>query len=107
MEFTLTMYCYDRKFFLFRILNSSIEEVAKFIADDLTFKFNYCDTFFSRYIRCTCRLKKVVDDDENTIFEFSVKINRRNNDMASLLIDTLYEVAYEYIGELNVEVEIK
>ena len=46
MEFTLTMNCYDRKFFLFRILNSSIEEVAKSIADDLTFKFNYCDTFF-------------------------------------------------------------
>ena len=106
MEFTLTMNCYDRKFFLFRILNSSIEEVANSIADDLTFKFNYCDTFFSRYIRCTCRLKKVVDD-ENTIFEFVVKINRRNNDMAPLLIDTLYEVAYEYIGELNVEVEIK
>ena len=106
MEFTLTMYCYDRKFFLFRMLNSSIEEVAKSIADDLTFKFNYCDTFFSRYIRCTCRLKKVVEDD-NTIFEFSVKINRGNNDIVPLLIDTLYEVAYEYIGELNVEVEIK
>lgn len=106
MEFTLTMYCYDRKFFLFRILNSSIEEVAKSIAQDLTFKFNYCDTFFSRYIRCTCRLKKVVDD-ENTIFEFSVKINRRNNDMASLLIDTLYEVAYEYLDGYDAEVEIK
>ena len=106
MEFTLTMNCYDRKFFLFRVLNSSIEEVAKSIADDLTFKFNYCDTFFSRYIRCTCRLKKVVDD-ESTIFEFSVKINRKNNDIAPLLIDTLYEMAYEYIGELNVEVEIK
>ena len=106
MEFTLTMNCYDRKFFLFRILNSSIEEVAKSIADDLTFKFNYCDTFFSRNIRCSCYLKKVIDD-ESTIFEFSVKINRRNNNMASFLIDTLYEVAYEYIGELNVEVEIK
>ena len=106
MEFTLTMYCYDRKFFLFRILNSSIEEVAKSIAQDLTFKFNYCDTFFSRDIRCTCRLKKVVDD-ESTIFEFSVKINRRNNDMASLLIDTLYEVAYEYLDGYDAEVEIK
>ena len=106
MEFTLTMYCYDRKFFLFRILNSSIEEVAKSIADDLTFKFNYCDTFFSKYIRCACRLKKVVDD-ESTIFEFSVKINRRNNDMASLLIDTLYEVAYEYLDGYDAEVEIK
>ena len=107
MEFTLTMYCYDRKFFLFRILNSSIEEVAKSIAQDLAFKFNYCDTFFSRYIRCTCRLKKVVDDDENTIFEFLVKINCRNNDMASLLIDTLYEVAYEYLDGYDAEVEIK
>lgn len=106
MEFTLTMYCYDRKFFLFRILNSSIEEVAKSIADDLTFKFNYCDTFFSRYIRCTCRLKKVVDD-ESTVFEFSVKVNRRNNDMASLLIDTLYEAAYEYLDGYDAEVEIK
>ena len=106
MEFTLTMYCYDRKFFLFKILNSSIEEVAKSIADDLTFKFNYCDTFFSRYIRCTCRLKKVVDD-ENTIFEFLVKINRRNNDMVPLLIDTLYEVAYEYLDGYDAEVEIK
>lgn len=106
MEFTLTMYCYDRKFFLFRVLNSSIEEVAKSIAQDLAFKFNYCDTFYSRKIRCACYLKKVVDD-ENTIFEFVVKINRWNNDMAPLLIDTLYEVAYEYIGELNVEVEIK
>ena len=107
MEFTLTMYCYDRKFFLFRMLNSSIEEVAKSISDYFTFQLNYRDTFFSNYIRCTCRLEKVVDDDENTIFEFSVKINRRNSNMASLLIDTLYEVAYEYIGELNVEVEIK
>lgn len=107
MEFTLTMYCYDRKFFLFRILNSSIEEVAKSIAQDLAFKFNYCDTFFSRCIRCTCRLKKVVDDDENTIFEFSVKINRRNNDMASLLIDALYEAAYEYLDGYDAEVEIK
>ena len=106
MEFTLTMYCYDRKFFLFRVLNSSIEEVAKSIADDLTFKFNYCDTFFSRYIRCTCYLKKVVDD-ENTIFEFSVKINRRNNDMASLLIDTLYEVAYEYLDGYDAEITIE
>ena len=106
MEFTLTMYCYDRKFFLFRVLNSSIEEVAKSIADDLTFKFNYCDTFFSRYIRCACRLKKVVDD-ENTIFEFSVKINRRNNDMASLLIDTLYEVAYEYLDGYDAEITIE
>ena len=107
MEFTLTMYCYDRKFFLFRMLNSSIEEVAKSIADDLTFKFNYCDTFFSRYIRCTCRLKKVVDDDENTIFEFSVKINRRNNDMASLLIDTLYKAAYEYLDGYDAEITIE
>ena len=106
MEFTLTMNCYDRKFFLFRILNSSIEEVAKSIAQDLAFKFNYCDTFFSRYIRCTCRLKKVVEDD-STIFEFSVKINRRNNDMAPLLIDTLYEVAYEYLDGYDAEVEIK
>ena len=106
MEFTLTMYCYDRKFFLFRILNSSIEEVAKSIADDLTFKFNYCDTFFSRYIRCTCSLKKVVDD-ASTIFEFSVKINRRKNDMVPLLIDTLYEVAYEYLDGYDAEVEIK
>ena len=106
MEFTLTMNCYDRKFFLFKILNSSIEEVAKSIADDLTFKFNYCDTFFSRYIRCTCRLKKVVDD-ESTIFEFSVKINRRNNDMASLLIDTLYKVAYEYLGGYDAEITIE
>ena len=106
MEFTLTMNCYDRKFFLFRILNSSIEEVAKSIAQDLTFKFNYCDTFYSRKIRCSCYLKKVVEDD-STIFEFLVKINRRNNDIAPLLIDTLYEVAYEYIDEHNVEVEIK
>ena len=106
MEFTLTMNCYDRKFFLFRILNSSIEEVAKSIAQDLAFKFNYCDTFFSRYIRCTCRLKKVVEDD-STIFEFSVKINRRNNDMASLLIDTLYEVAYEYLDGYDAEITIE
>ena len=106
MEFTLTMYCYDRKFFLFRMLNSSIEEVAKSIADDLTFKFNYCDTFFSRYVRCTCRLKKVVDD-ENTIFEFLVKVNRRNNDMTSLLIDTLYEVAYEYLDGYDAEITIE
>ena len=106
MEFTLTMYCYDRKFFLFRVLNSSIEEVAKSIADDLTFKFNYCDTFFSRYIRCTCRLKKVVDD-ESTIFEFSVKINRRNNNTASFLIDTLYEVAYEYLDGYDAEITIE
>ena len=106
MEFTLTMNCYDRKFFLFRMLNSSIEEVAKSIADDLTFKFNYCDTFFSRYIRCTCRLKKVVED-ESTIFEFSVKVNRRNNDMASLLIDTLYKVSYEYLDGYDAEITIE
>lgn len=106
MEFTLTMNCYDRKFFLFRILNSNIEEVAKSIADDLTFKFNYCNTFFSRYIRCTCRLKKVVEDD-STIFEFLVKINCRNNDMASLLIDTLYEVAYEYLEGYDAEITIE
>lgn len=106
MEFTLTMNCYDRKFFLFRILNSSIEEVAKSIAQDLTFKFNYCDTFYSRKIRCTCYLKKVVEDD-STIFEFLVKINRRNNDIVPLLIDTLYEVAYEYLNGYDAEITIE
>lgn len=106
MEFTLTMICYDRKFFLFRVLNSSIEEVAKSIAQDLTFKFNYCDTFFSKYIHCTCYLKKVVED-ESTTFEFLVKINRRSNDIVPLLIDTLYKVAYEYLDGYDAEVEIK
>ena len=106
MEFTLTMNCYDRKFFLFRILNSSIEEVAKSIAQDLTFKFNYCDTFYLRKIRCSCYLKKVVEDD-STIFEFSVKINCRNNNIASLLIDTLYEVGYEYLEGYDAEITIE
>ena len=106
MEFTLTMNCCDRKFFLFRILNSSIEEVAKSIAQDLAFKFNYCDTFYLRKIRCTCYLKKVVEDD-STIFEFLVKINRRNNDIVPLLIDTLYEVAYEYLNGYDAEITIK
>lgn len=105
-EFTLTMVCYDRKFFLWKMPNSSIEEVARFIAEDLTFEFYYCDAFYSQQITCTCYLKKVVDDD-CTIFEFSVKTNCKNDDMVPLLIDTLYEVTYEYIGEYNVEVEIK
>lgn len=106
MEFTLTMYCYDRKFVPFRMLNSRMEEVARFIAEDLTFEFNYCDTFYSRKIRCICYLKKVVDNG-CTIFEFSVKTNCKNDDMVPLLIDTLYEVAYEYLDGYDAEVEIK
>ena len=112
-EFTLTMICYDKYEFFWSVLRSRMNEIkrffaeiAKLIAEDLTFEFNYCDALYSRKIRCAKKKKKVADND-CTIFEFSVKTNRRNNDIAPLLIDTLYEVAYEYIGELNVEVEIK
>lgn len=112
-EFTLTMICYDKYEFFWSVLRSRMNEVerffaeiAKLIAEDLTFEFNYCDAFYSRQIRCACYLKKVVDND-CTIFEFSVKTNCKNDDMVPLLIDTLYEVTYEYIDEHNVEVEIK
>ena len=105
-EFTLTMICYDKYEFFWSVLRSRMNEVERFFAEDLTFEFNYCEAFYSRKIRCACYLKKVVDDD-CTIFEFSVKTNCKNDDMVPLLIDTLYEVAYEYIDEYNVEVEIK
>ena len=105
-EFTLTMICYDRKFSLWKMLKSRIEEAARFIAEDLTFEFNHCDVFYSRQIRCFCHQKEIIDNGW-TIFKFSVETNCKNNDMVPLLIDTLYEVAYEYIGEYNVEVEIK
>ena len=105
-EFTLTMICYDRKFSLWKMLNSRIEEVARFIAEDLTFEFNYCDAFYSRQIRCFCHLKEIIDNGW-IIFKFSVETNCKNDDIVPLLIDTLYEVAYEYIDEHNVEVEIK
>lgn len=105
-EFTLTMICYDRKFSLWKMLNSRIEEVARFIAEDLTFEFNYCDAFYSRQIRCFCHPKEIIDNGW-IIFKFSVETNCKNDNIVPLLIDTLYEVAYEYIDEYNVEVEIK
>ena len=105
-EFTLTMICYDREFSLWKMLNSRIEEVARFIAEDLTFEFNYCDAFCSQQIRCFCHPKEIIDNGW-IIFKFSVETNCKNDDIVPLLIDTLYEVTYEYIGEYNVEVEIK
>ena len=105
-EFTLTLVCYDREFSLWKMLKSRIEEAARFIAEDLTFEFNYCDAFCSRQIRCFCHPKEIIDNDW-IIFKFSVETNCKNNDMVPLLIDTLYEVAYEYIDGYDAEVEIK
>ena len=105
-EFVLTLVCYDRKFSLWKMLKSRIEEAARFIAEDLTFEFNYCDAFYSQQIRCFCHPKEIIDNGW-IIFKFSVETNCKNDDIVPLLIDTLYEVAYEYIGEYNIEVEIK
>ena len=112
-EFTLTMICYDKYEFFWSVLRSRMNEagrffaeIAKLIAEDLTFEFNYCKAFYSRKIRCSCYLKKVVDND-CTIFEFSVKTNCNDDDMVPLLKDTLYEVVYEYIRGYDAEVEIK
>ena len=51
-EFTLTMICYDKYEFFWSVLRSRMNEVerffaeiAKLIAEDLTYEFNYCDTF--------------------------------------------------------------
>ena len=108
-EFTLTLIWYDEYCLFLNPFKSRMKEIASFIAADLSLEFCSYDTFYSKQIRCLClpRGEVRVEDNNCIAFEFSIITNCNDDDIVPLLIDTLYEVAYEYIDEHNVEVEIK